>query len=308
MDLYLAMRAFARVVESNSFSAAARQSGHSQSLISKQIAALEAHLGARLLNRSTRRITLTNEGERYLPYCRQILEIAESAETDIGKNRGLPSGLVRIGSPSAFARHFLARQMAELLKRWPQLKIELIATDAGGSLVGQQIDVAIRFGDLEDKSLIGRRIGVTRRIAVATNEYLSAFGRPKTPEDLKQHNCLVYTHLATRNIWHFRGAKGPIAIPVDGNFTSNSSEAIREAALGHIGIAVMPDWLFRSEITRRKIEIILPNFEAEPLPIHIVYPSRRFIPQRIRAVVDFLEHNLGRDPTLRGPVRANFRR
>lgn len=299
MDLLAAMHVFDRVAETRGFSPVARELGTTQSSISKQIARLEEHYGVRLFNRSTRVVHLTDEGAVLLDYCRRMLALSQEAEATVGEFRTGPVGLVRIGGPSAFTRLYLAAQTASLLRTYPTLRIELVADDGDSDLVEQGIDVAIRFGALDDTATIARRIGTTTRVTVATPEYLARFGEPATPRDLADHNCLVYTRLNPARIWHFSGPAGEVAVPVAGNFLTNSSDAIREAVLADVGIAVMPDWLFRDEIDDGRLSTILRDFEPQRLPIHLAHSSRRFVPPKIRTVLDFLGHALGKDPTIK---------
>lgn len=299
MDLLAGMHAFAAVADANGFAAAARRVGLSQAAISKRVAALERHLGVRLIARSTRSLVLTAEGQRYLPHCREMLRLATVAANNLRGGHGGMAGLVRIASPSAFARRHVARHLPALLRRWPELEVELIAMDDGGDLVGRNVDVAIRFGELPDGAMIGQRIGTTRRIAVASRRYLEQAGLPRTPADLASHNCLIYTPLASSRLWQFNGPRGPLRVKVSGNFATNSSEAIREAARADLGIAVMPDWLFGDRLGR-DLSILLPRYEAQPLPIHLVHPTNRDVAPRIRSVIDHLAERLSRDPALGG--------
>jgi DNA-binding transcriptional LysR family regulator len=298
MDLYAAMRVFARIVEAGSFSDVARELNITQPTVSKQIAALEEHLGTRLVNRTTRSLTITDDGRLFYEHCRQILAALDEAEAAIGKGRSSPSGTIRLGCPVAFGRLHIAPRMARLLERYPELRIELVMSDGFVDLVEQGIDVAVRVGELVDQSLIARRIGTTARVTVGSPDYFAKRGEPQTPDDLRRHNCIVYTHLSTMNDWHFESADGPIRVRVQGNFRANNSEAVREVVLSGIGVAVTPTWLFRDEITRGLVKIVLRQYEPTRLPIHAVYPSRRLLSAKVRAVIDFLNHEFQIDPAL----------
>jgi DNA-binding transcriptional LysR family regulator len=288
MDLLSGMRLFARVVETGGFTAVARESGASQPTISRTIAALEAHLGVRLLNRSSRAVTLTDDGRHFYERARGALEAVAEAESSVGPRRGEPSGLLRLGTPVAFGRLHVAPRIPAFLERHPQVAVEVAMNDAFVDLVGEGLDLAIRVGDLVDPSLIARRIGIARRVTVASAAYLDRYGVPSTPADLTGHDCVIYTRLATGHRWHFESRDGPVQVDVQGRFRADNSEAVREAVIGGAGIAVMPVWLFQDEIERGSVRIVLERFEPTRLPIHAVYPSRRLLAAKVRAMVDFI--------------------
>jgi len=231
MDLYAAVRIFARVAEAGSFTDVARELNITQPTVSKQISALEEHLGVRLVNRTTRSLTLTDDGRLFYEHCRQILGAFDEAESAIGKGRFSPAGMIRMACGVAFGRLHIAPRMGRLLDRYPDLRVELVMSDDFVDLVEQGIDIAVRVGELLDQSLIARRIGTTARVTVGSPEYFRRCGEPETPDDLRNHNCIVYTHLSTTNEWHFGGADGLIRVRVKGNFLANNSEAVREAVL-----------------------------------------------------------------------------
>ena len=190
MDLISGMRLFARVVETGGFSAVARETGTSQPTISRTVAALEAHLGVRLLNRSSRAVTLTDDGRQFYGLASSALEAVAEAEGCVGRRRGHPSGLLRLGTPVAFGRLHVAPRMPAFLERHPEVEVELVMNDAFVDLVGEGLDLAIRVGELADPALIARRIGTTRRVTVAAASYLDRRGIPEVPEDLSAHDCL----------------------------------------------------------------------------------------------------------------------
>jgi DNA-binding transcriptional LysR family regulator len=288
MDLLSGMHLFARVVETGGFTAVARESGASQPTISRTIAALEAHLGVRLLNRSSRAVTLTDDGRHFYERARGALEAVAEAESSVGHRRGEPSGLLRLGTPVAFGRMHVAPRIPAFLERHPQAAVELAMNDAFVDLVGEGLDLAIRVGDLVDPSLVARRIGIARRVTVAAAAYLDRYGVPSTPADLARHDCVIYTRLATGHRWHFESRDGPVQVDVHGRFRADNSEAVREAVIGGAGIAVMPVWLFQDEIERGLVRIVLERFEPTRLPIHAVYPSRRLLAAKVRAMMDFI--------------------
>lgn len=292
------MRAFVRVADKGSFSAVAREFQTTQPTVSKQIAWLEQQLGSRLLHRTTRSISLTEEGRAYAIRARAALEAVDEADSCIGPNRQRPSGLVRLACPVAFGRLNIAPRIRRLLDQYPDLSIELAMSDSFVNLVEQGIDVAIRVGNLPDATLIARRIGTTRRVTVASPDYFRKWGKPRTPHDLVHHDCIVYTALATGNEWHFESKDGPIKVRVSGRLSANNSEAIREAVLSGCGVAVSPTWLFRTELADKSVHVVLQAFEPVRLPIHAIYPSRQLVSARVQAVVDFFASEFKSAPGL----------
>lgn len=288
MDLLSGMRLFARVVETGGFTTVARESRTSQPTISRTIAALEAHLGVRLLNRSSRAVTLTDDGRQFYQRARAALEAVDEAEGSVGRRRSEPSGLLRLGTPVAFGRLHVVPLIPKFLERHPSVGVELVMSDGFVDLVGEGLDLAVRVGNLADPSLVARPIGMTRRVTVAASSYLDRCGIPSTPADLAHHDCVIYTRLATGRRWHFEGAEGPVQVDVHGRFSADNSEAVCEAVIGGAGIAVLPVWLFKDEIDRGLVQLILEQFEPTPLPIHAVYPSRRLLSAKVRSMVDFL--------------------
>ncbi len=262
---------------------------------------VESHLGVRLLNRSTRSVSPTDEGTAYYDHCRRILDALDEAEASVGSGRTAPSGLVRIGAPVAFGRLHVVPRMKRFLDLHPRVSVELVMSDRFSDLVEEGIDLSVRIGDLSDASLIARLIGKTARVTVGSPDYFARHGEPKSPEDLAHHNCLVFTPLSTVDEWHFEGPDGPISVRVKGSFRTNNSEAVREAALAGIGIAVTPTWLFRDELDRGLLRVVLQGFEPRRMPINIVTPSRRFISAKVRALADFLAAEFRSDPAVTPP-------
>ncbi len=298
MDLLAGMRLFTRVVDAGNFTAVARELGTTQPSISRTMAALEAHLGVRLLNRSNRAVTLTDDGRLFYGLAQRALDAVAEAEGAVGRRRAMPAGLLRMGTPVAFGRLHVAPRMGAFLARYPDVDVELVMNDAFVDLVGEGLDLAVRVGDLSDPSLIARRIGTTRRVTVASRDYVRRRGAPDVPAELTAHDCIIYTRLATGNRWHFEGRDGPITVDVKGRFAADNSEAVREAVLTGLGIAVVPVWLFPDQAAHRHVRILLRAFEPTQLPIHAVYSSRRQLSTKVRAMIDFLAAEFEKSPTL----------
>ena len=293
------VQTFVRVVEAGSFTAVARERNTSQPTISRQIAALEEHLDCRLFQRTTRALTLTDDGRVFYEHARRAIEVFQEAETSVGRRQGKPTGTLRLATAVVFGRLHIVPRLPRFLERFPDVKIDLAMSDGFSDLIEEGIDLAIRVGELTEPSLIARRVGTTRRVIVATPGYLAKHGDPKTPSDLSAHNCVIYSRLATGANWTFLGPDGPIVAPVDGRFHVNSTEGLRAAVLQGIGIGNAPIWHFvDGEIENGKLKILLNDFEPKAQPIHAVYPSRRFLSLKVRAFVDYLASEFELDPRL----------
>jgi DNA-binding transcriptional LysR family regulator len=298
MDLLAALRTFSRVVETGSFTAVAAELNTTQPTVSRQVAALEDHLGARLLSRTTRQLNLTDDGRVLYEHARRLLEAAEEARGAVGRRKGRPAGLLRLATPVVFGRLHVLPRLPGFLARHPEVSLDLVMSDSFTDLVEEGIDLAIRVGEVTDPALIAKRIGTTRRVTVASPEYLARRGEPAAPGDLGAHDCIVYTRLATGPRWTFSSADGPVTVEVSGRLRVNNSEGVREAVLGGLGIGVVPLWLVSDEVERGLVRLLMRPFEPQPLPMHAVYPSRRFLALKVRAMIDFLETEFALDPVI----------
>lgn len=300
MDRLEAMRTFVRVVESGSFSAVARESRSTQSSVSKQIAALEKVLGAQLLSRTTRSLALTEAGERYFTQTRRLVaEIAE-AESQLRQGEQQLSGWLRVAASVGFGRLKLLPMIKSFLAEHPHVKVDLRLNDGFIDLVEAGIDIAVRIGELADSSLIAKRIGTTQRALITSRQYLDSLPKdieaPQVPQDLLHHNCIVYSELATQNAWTFTaGARAPapegtqVTIRAQGNLQTNSSEVIRASVLSGMGIGYSPTWLFENELAKGELILLLPEWPAQPLPIHLVFPAQRRQSAKVQAFANHVE-------------------
>lgn len=294
MDRLTAMQTFVRVVESGSFSAVAREMRSTQSAVSKQVAALERALGAKLLSRTTRALALTEAGEGYFNQARRLVgEIAE-AEAQLRQGEQQLSGWLRVAASVGYGRLKLLPLVKSFLAAHPKVTIDLRLNDGFVDLVEEGIDVAVRIGELPDSSLLARRIGTTQRVLIASRQYLRSLPRslkaPRVPQDLEAHNCIVYSELATQNAWLFTAGPGAAApegtqvmVRAQGNLQTNSSEVIRASVLAGMGIGYSPTWLFEEELTRGELQVLLPDWPAPPLPIHLVSPLQRRESAKVKA-------------------------
>lgn len=296
--LFEHLRTFVRAVEMGSFTAVATEQGQTQPTVSRQISALEDHLGVRLIQRTTRALTLTDEGRTYYAHARGLLDAVEEADLAMRPDAAV-RGTLRIAAPLAFARLHLMPRMARFLAAHPDLRTDWVLGDRPIDLVEEGVDLAIRIGLVTDQGLIARRIGRMKRVTVATPAYFAKAGRPQHPSDLTGHDCIVYTGLATLDEWHFADPSGtPIIVKVAGRVRVSASEGMRSAMLEGLGLAVCPTWLFTDEIETGVVERVLTDYEPAALPIQAVYPSRRLVPPRVRAFVDYLVDEFRNDPRL----------
>ncbi len=288
MDRVEAMAVFAKVVESGSLSAAARGLGLSLASVSRQLAALEDRLGARLLSRTTRRLSLTEGGRDYYDRCKRILGDVEEAEAAVSQFQASPSGRIVVSASVLFGRHFLAPVLPGFIERYPRVSIELPLTDRFVNLVEEGIDVAVRVGGLADSSLVARRIGGFRRVVCAAPRYLRRNGVPKEPGDVARHDCLIFSMLAEADRWRFSAGGRDVAIPVTGRLRSNNQEVLLQAALDAGGIMLAPSWLVRDHVAKGRLRLVLQPYEPEPTPIYILYPHARLLSAKVRALIDYL--------------------
>lgn len=288
------MRAFVAVAEGGSFSIAATRLAVTQSTVSKQVAALERHLQARLLNRTTRSLTLTSEGSAYYEAALRALAAIDEAEAAVGRGSEA-QGLLRLTMPLTLAEAKLMPIVRDFLARHPRIEIDMRLSDHALNLVADNIDVALRVGRLVDSGLVARKLGEARRVIVASPAYLAAAGQPEQPADLTQHNCLAYSLLSNGPRWQFVDGT---SVVVKGNVRADSPNALRAAALAGIGIALNARWLFERELAEGALVELFPEHCPVPMPIHAVLPSGRHVAARTRLFVDHVTAAFARDPLL----------
>ena len=283
MDRFLWMTCFARAVETGSFSAAGRDLGLGQPNVSRYVAALEEHLQTRLLHRSTRKLSLTPEGERYYTDVRRILDAVDESESSF---RGTvdPSGILRVACPTALAHAFVMPQVPTFLERYPRLTLDLQINDRYVNLVDEGTELAIRIGHLEDSALRARRIGMFERVCVASKDYLARRGIPLVPDDLREHDCLIYTLLSSGATWRFRDTE----VPVSGRLRVNSPEAVRACVISGLGIAHGPAWLFAEGLKDGSLQLVLSEYAPPLVPIQIIYVANRLLSKRAIVFMDFM--------------------
>ncbi len=290
MDVMSSMAIFRRVVEAKNFSAVARETNMSQSTVSKHIAALEERLGAKLLNRSTRSLKLTDAGKEYYHHCIRILNDFQEAEASIGKGKIKPTGTLRISISAAFGRACMLPSLNDFFSAFPDINLDVLFHDDYIDLVKEGIDLAIRIGPLADSSLIARKIGTSPRLVLASPEYLVKNGRPKKPADLVKHNCLLYTLQKAPDLWYFNSAQeGDESVRVSGRLKASSPDAICDATVEGIGISILCEWNARKHIDDGHLKVILPDYHPTAYDINAVYPERKFVSQKVKQMIEFLK-------------------
>ncbi|WP_434052196.1 MAG: LysR family transcriptional regulator [Roseibium sp.] len=290
MDKLSALSGFVQSVNLGSFSAAAKHLGVSQPAISQQIRGLEDQLGTRLLNRTTRQLQLTEAGERYYAYARDILERLIEADRSIQSDETQMSGPLSIGLPLGFAESVLSDFLIRFNKEHPCLLLDISLSDQFVDVIQERLDVAIRMGEIRDERLIVRRLGVAQRCLVASPDYLDRKGRPRHPAELPEHEYLLYKNISTGDRVPFISTLGEkLSIKINPAMIVNNSSTLRQAALAGLGISIANRWLIEPYLASGELELVLPEWQYPPHPIHAVYPSNRFIPIKVRRFVDRLQ-------------------
>jgi molybdate transport repressor ModE-like protein len=290
------LQVFVRIAETGSFSAAARDLGLSKSAASKKLAALEDRLGARLVNRTTRRLSLTEAGLDFLERAQRILAELEEAERAAGRLTDEPRGMLKVNAPMSFGIQHVAPALADFMVRYPDLSVTLDLDDRRVSLVDEGYDVAVRIADLPDSSLVARKLAPARRVVCASPAYWADRGVPAHPRELAGHNCLIYTYLPAQNDWRFRGPGGAVTVRVAGNLKANNGDVLREAALAGLGVCLVPTFLVGGDLRAGRLQTVLDDFADDSLAIYAVYPHRRHLSAKVRAFVDFLAGRFGPRP------------
>ncbi len=286
------LRAFVAVVETGAFNRAADQLDASAAAVSRRISALESALGAKLLNRTTRQIDLTEAGRQFYTDINSILDSLEEAEEKIQTGRETIRGNLRIAAPLSFGIARIAPILPTLMKRHPELNIHLQLEDRFTDLVSEGVDVAVRIGSLKDSTLVATRLAAIPRVFCAAPDYLAQHGEPGKPEDLSRHNCLNYSLLSTRDNWSFAMGDATRDIEITGTLSTNNGDVLKEATLQGIGITMIPRFFVEDELGDGRLKAVLSDYNPEPFGLYAVRPSRHFTPARVRALIEYLKEQL----------------
>lgn len=289
MDRLKRLETFLLVADSGSFSVAAERSRQSKGSVSKQIKQLEEDLGVRLLQRTTRRVSLTDTGRAYLQRSREALSLLEEAEREAGQETAQARGRLRVNAPMSFGVRHLAPLLGDYRAAHPDVEVELSLNDRRVDLVEEGYDLAIRIGVLEDSSLVGRRLASCRMVVCAAPEYLASRGRPSTPDDLLEHDCLCYSYAFQGETWPLVGADGKrIAIRPRGPLIANNGDALAVAAVSGMGIVLQPSFIVGPDLRAGRLERVLPGYEVPTLQVSALYAPGRYLPLKVRSYIDFL--------------------
>jgi len=295
MDRLTATRVFVEVVERGSQTAAANALEMSRAMVSRYLGELETWVGARLLHRTTRKLSLTGAGEQLLGQCREMLAMAEAMQSVSRTDEAAPRGTLRIACSQSLAQAWLVHALDDFTHLYPQVSIDLLVGSQAVNLVEARIDLALRITNQLDPNLIARQLAVCRSVVCATPAYLARHGTPQRPEELAQHNCLSYAYFG-RSIWEFSRAGEPHAVAVSGNLSANESMVLLEAVLADIGISLQPRYSVGAHLRSGALVQLLPDYEPQQLGIHALYGTRRQMPPALRALLDFLVERLANRP------------
>jgi DNA-binding transcriptional LysR family regulator len=297
MDSLTDIAVFTQVVDSGSFTAAAERLSISKSVVSKYVTRLEDRLGARLLNRTTRRLSLTEAGQLFYERSLRGLQEIEQAEAEVSRLQAEPRGVLRLNTPMSFGILHIAPALPDFMRRYPEVSVDMNLDDRQVDIIEEGFDVSIRISELPDSALIARRIAPCRHAIVASPEYLAQHGTPKTPEDLHHHNIISYRFQESANEWHFKDKKNrTYSIPVSGTMKMNNSLALREALLGGIGITRTPTFVVGQDIQEGRLQPVLTNYESLEVQIYLVYPQRQHLSPKVRAFVDYFAERIADPP------------
>jgi DNA-binding transcriptional LysR family regulator len=299
MDRLEAMRQFVRVAELGNFSAVAQQMGVARSIVTRQVAALEAHLGTKLIARSTRRLALTSAGADYLEKCRVILNLVEAAESGVAAERHEPRGPIRMSAPLSYGKRYLCGPVLDFAKRYPEVTLDTDYIDRRSNLIEEGIDLAIRITPRLEPGDIVRRISSSRMLVAGSPDYLDTHGEPSHPSDLIHHECLAYTATAHPHNWEFVLDDRPQSFPVRTRLQANNGDALIEAAIAGFGLTYTPEFMAADALAAGQLRQTLGQFPIAELGIYMVLPSNRHVPHRVRVLMDFLAERLGPEPPWR---------
>ncbi len=291
MDLLKAMEAFVVAANSGSFASAAKKLGVTRALVSKQIQDLEANLGTRLFNRTTRVLTLTETGHEHLAFCGRLLsELSEQTEA-IRALQCTPTGSLKMMAPKSFGNLHLGSALAEFCKQYPAVKVHLVLADDPPNnrhFSDEGLDLALKMSPSSENMIISKRVGYLRWLLCCSPEYAAQSGQPALPEELPAYNCLVHQRTNPGNIWILNGPNGQSSIRVDGSFTANSALALRAAVLSGLGIGFLPAYCVANDLKMGRLIEVLGDYPIEPRPVYLLYPHKQHIPMKVRLLIDFI--------------------
>lgn len=286
---------FVAVIEYKGFSAAAEHLGLTKSAVSKRISQLEAQLGAKLLHRTTRKLSLTEAGEQYYVHALKALTAVQDAQDCVAQLQGEPQGKLRIHAPMSFGHLHVSPLIPEFITRYPKISVDLVLDDKAIDLVAQGVDVAIRSGDLPDSNLVARKLAPGNSMVCASPEYIEKYGKPSHPSKLTEHNCLLFSYSDNANQWLFSHDNEHCQVDVTGNYQANNSEALRQALLKGFGVARLPTFIAGPDVKAGKLVNLFPNYTMPHKDIYALYIARQYLPKKVRVFLDFAIEYFGSD-------------
>ena len=286
------MSSFVAVVEAGSFVGAAQSSGLSKAAVSRHVGELEQRLAVRLLHRTTRRLSLTEEGRMFFERAKELLESIDEAESQLTQRAGEARGVIRVNGPLTFGALHLAPLWAPFADANPKVSLDITLSDRVVDVVDEGYDLAIRITAIPDSTLVTRKLASTRMVLCASPAYLERRGTPEHPRELAQHAVISYTYWSTRDVWHFTGPEGPVDVRIASRIHTNNGDTCRRAALAHHGIILQPDFIVGEDLRRGDLVEIMPAYRSIEVGIYAVYPSRKNLPLKTRRLIDFLAEAL----------------
>jgi len=296
IDIVASMRVFTAVVDAGSFAGAADKLDLSRGMATRYVAQLEAHLGVRLLNRTTRKLSLTEAGTDYYQRATQVLAMVEEAETSVAQEASVPRGTLRVTSSQAFGVRHLGWAVTEYMQRYPGVQIDVTLNDRVVDLVEEGFDLAVRVAAHIEPGLIARKLAPARIVACASPGYLKKHGAPKSPEELGDHNCLTYVNWSLQNEWRFRRKDVERKVSISGNLRGNNGDILSTAAIEGLGVILHPTFMVYEALREKKLVRILSDWKVDDLTVFAVYPNRKFLPPKVRSFIDFLAEQFGPEP------------
>jgi DNA-binding transcriptional LysR family regulator len=286
MDRLHAMETFVQIVDRGSLTAAADALDTSLPSVVRILASLERHLQVRLLNRTTRRIHLTDEGAQFLERCRGILSQVQEAEAALSSQRGEPRGKLAITAPVVFGRRYVTPIVNDFVRRYPHVSVDLLLVDRFANLVEEGLDVAVRVDQSRDSSLVAIPVGQARRVVCASRDYLRRHGTPRVPQDVTGHRCVRYTGIAARDEWHFRVGRRDVAVPITSVISCNQIDSALDACVNGLGLGMFFSYQVVPHRKSGELKCVLESFEVEPRPIQVIFPHSKLLSTKVRAFVD----------------------
>jgi DNA-binding transcriptional LysR family regulator len=290
------MASFVAVVNAGSFVGAAEHTGQSKAAVSRHVGDLESRLGVRLLHRTTRRLSMTAEGQAFYARAKELLAAIDEAESELTASGTEPSGLIRVNAPLTFGILHLASIWGRFATVYPKVSFDVMLNDRVSDLVEEGFDLGIRIASLPSSTLISRKLATTRMVLCASPQFVQRYGAPQAPQDLAQLRSVSYTYWSSHDDWHFTGPAGPVSVRINACIHTNNGDTCRTAALDHQGIILQPDFLIGEDLQRGTLVELLPQFRAIDLGVYAVYPSRKYLPLKLRRLIDFLADSLRTPP------------